>query len=136
MRNIRVAAFLAFALLFSLAAPCVSAQNDSNVFVKQFPGLTVGAKVAAAQKTCSANTFIPCVLVIDGSLAAYPSGTMPSLCANCSLEDMRGGVSISNGRMSGPLIVGTSNDANRGIYVAMPFDNTTSSNWNQCRLVV
>jgi hypothetical protein len=67
-------------------------QSDNTVHVKSFPGSTVGAKVAAAQVTCNPDANIPCILVIDASLKATAGGTMPTLCAQCSLQDFRGGM--------------------------------------------
>lgn len=76
------------ALLFGVYA---FGQSDNMIHVKSFPGSTVGAKVAAAQATCNPDTNIPCILVIDASLKATVSGTMPTLCAQCTLDDYRGG---------------------------------------------
>jgi hypothetical protein len=83
--------FLAVCFTAGLLHDRVAAQTDNTFYVKQFPGVTVGQKVAAAMFSCNANTAIPCILVIDPSLAAYSSGTMPTLCAQCSLEDFRQG---------------------------------------------
>ena len=69
----------------------LQAQSDNSIHVKSFPGLTVGQKVAAAQLTCN-SASVPCVLILDASLAAFPGGTMPTLCAECSLLDYRSGV--------------------------------------------
>src|SRR6185437_15004514 len=73
-----------------LAGVLAFGQTDSTIHVKTFPGVTVGQKVAAAQKTC-VSAPVPCFLVIDPSLAAAPSGTMPALCGNCQLVDYRSG---------------------------------------------
>jgi hypothetical protein len=49
---------LIFGLLFT-AVSLAGAQNiDNMVYAKQFPGSTVGAKVAAAQAACNPNTAI------------------------------------------------------------------------------
>ncbi len=77
----------AFALLLFPALHC---QSDSMIHVTQFPGVTVGDKVANAQKMCPAAP-VPCILVIDASLAAAANGTMPTLCATCYLYDFRFG---------------------------------------------
>ena len=37
--------------------------------------------------TCPAQG--PCILVIDASFAGFAPGTMPTLCAQCSLADYR-----------------------------------------------
>lgn len=75
-------------LLFAAAA---FAQTDNTIYVRNFAGATVGAKVSAAQATCGPNTVVPCILVIDPSLAAWATGTMPTLCSHCYLWDFRSG---------------------------------------------
>jgi hypothetical protein len=100
------ARILIFGLVFA-AASLAGAQNiDNMVYAKQFPGSTVGAKVAAAQAACNSNTAIPCIIVIDPTLATYPAGTMPTLCSQCALMDFRSGISsvpTRGGTMTGPL---------------------------------
>lgn len=66
-------------------------QTDNTIYVRNFAGANVGAKVAAAQLTCGPNTTVPCILVIDPSLAAWPAGTIPTLCSHCYLWDFRSG---------------------------------------------
>lgn len=83
----KVAAFLFLALLF---APFSRAQSDSSIHVNQYPGANVGIKVQNAMASCS-SAPVPCILVIDASLASAAAGTMPSLCANCYLQDWRNG---------------------------------------------
>jgi hypothetical protein len=73
----------------AIAVSFAHAQSDNTLHVKDFPGANVGAKVAAAQRSCSTNTTVPCTLVIDSSLAAAPAGTLPALCANCFVQDLR-----------------------------------------------
>lgn len=82
--------FFACALfvLFPLRVHC---QSDSMVHVKEFPGGDVGTKISNAMATCNTAGGIPCILVVDASLAALPAGTMPRLCANCYLADYRHG---------------------------------------------
>jgi len=65
------------------------AQTDNTFYAKQFAGATVGDKVKAAQQACNLNTSIPCYIVIEPSLAAWPNGNMPTLCAQCVWNDMR-----------------------------------------------
>ena len=91
----------AIVILFSAMA-CV-AQTDNTFYVKQFPGVTVGQKVTAAMQSCNVNAIIPCILVLDPSLAAYAQGTMPTLCSQCSLVDYRNGNPIAL-PSSAPLI--------------------------------
>lgn len=86
---------IAIAALF-LLVPVARCQSDSMIHVKEFPGVTVGDKVSAAMANCP-KAPIPCILVIDASLAAAAPGTMPALCPNCSLEDYRDGALPSNG---------------------------------------
>lgn len=103
---------LIFAVLFlifpALPAP-VCAQSDSMVHVKAFPGVTVGQKVTNAMATCPVAP-VPCILVIDASLATAATGTMPTLCATCSLQDYRSGA-IS------PNLPGVSSDGLNGVRV-------------------
>jgi hypothetical protein len=80
---------LAIVLLLLSSAAFVHAETDNTFYAKQFPGTTVGAKVTAAQAACNLN--IPCIIVIDPSLAAWPVGAMPSLCTSCSWFDYRNG---------------------------------------------
>jgi hypothetical protein len=86
-------ACIAIILGFCLGvAALASAQNTDNaVYVKQFPGATIGLKLTAAQATCNPNAAIPCYLVIDPSLVAYAAGTFPTLCTSCVLLDYRAG---------------------------------------------
>ncbi len=77
--------------LLLLAAAAACAQTDNTIYVRNFAGANVGAKVGAAQLTCAPATIVPCILVIDPSLAAWPSGTMPTLCSHCYLWDFRQG---------------------------------------------
>ena len=81
---------LVLTLLFA-AGPLCAAQADNTVYAKQFPGSTVGEKVAAAQASCKPDTAIPCIIVLDPSLATSPTGTIPALCPRCSLMDNRSG---------------------------------------------
>jgi hypothetical protein len=92
-------------LLALLGAAIAFGQTDNTIYVKSFVGSNVGAKVAAAQSTCSPNTAIPCILILDPSLAAYPAGTMPTLNANVTLYDYRtGNVTVSNANSAaGPI---------------------------------
>lgn len=72
------------------------AQTGNTIHVSQFlsgsPTQTVGAAVGAAAGQCLADTTIPCYLVIDPILAAYPAGVVPSLASNVHLIDWRSGV--------------------------------------------
>jgi len=83
--KIRCAMISAALLLCSLAF----GQTDNTLYVKRFPGLDVGAKIAAAQSACNINTAIQCIIVIDPSLAVYPQGTNPAKCVQCVWEDYR-----------------------------------------------
>lgn len=66
-------------------------QNDNTIHVKAFPGNDVGTLVKNAMATCGTNMAVPCILVIDPSLAPWNPGTMPTLCSHCYLEDLRNG---------------------------------------------
>jgi len=72
-------------------------QTDNTFYVKEFPGQNVGSKVSAAMTQCNPNAAVPCILVLDPSLATWPQGTMPALCAQCSLLDYRAGVPSTGG---------------------------------------
>jgi hypothetical protein len=88
---------IAVIVLLILASLLAIAQTDNTIYVKQFPGPDVGSKVAAAQLTCNSNAKIPCILVLDPSLAVWAQGTMPTLCGNCSLLDYRSGAPVGGG---------------------------------------
>lgn len=78
------------AAIFLLLFPAAHCQTDSIIHVNQFPGITVGDKTALAMLSCPAAP-VPCYLIIDASLAAAATGTMPSLPANAQLVDFRTG---------------------------------------------
>jgi hypothetical protein len=90
-------------------ASFAGAQTDNTFYVKQFKGDTVGAKVLLAMLSCNPNASIPCILVLDPSLATYAPGIMPALCGHCSLQDWRAGAPMPN-----PL---TSASINGFVYV-------------------
>lgn len=95
MKRIAFALFFA-ALALGLACPMpAAAQSDNMIHVKSFPGVTVGQKIANAQLSCP-NSPLYCILILDGSLEAYPNGTFPTLCAKCFLLDYRQGVPSGN----------------------------------------
>jgi hypothetical protein len=73
-------------------------QTDNTVYVKNFPGSTVGQKVTAAQNSC--NPAMTCVVIFDPSLANWTSGTFPAKCSTCMWEDYRsptGGQQLAGG---------------------------------------
>lgn len=77
---------------FVFAAASGFAQSiDSSIHVNQFPGSTVAAKLTNAMATCPTNVQVPCILVLDPSLAPMTNGTFPSLCSHCYLSDYRTG---------------------------------------------
>ena len=86
---------LVLSLLFA-AGPLCAAQTDNTVYAKQFPGSTVGEKVAAAQASCKPDPAADCIIVLDPSLVALPTGTMPALCTRCSLVDNRSGATTGS----------------------------------------
>jgi hypothetical protein len=86
----RPALALCFAPLFLI--PCVHPQTASSappINVSAFPGSDVGAKTINAMAACNLDPAIPCVLVLDAPLAGSPSGQMPALCPQCSVQDLR-----------------------------------------------
>lgn len=101
MRAIKITIFA----LMLAALPC-SPQSDSMIHVNQFPGITVGAKISAAMTMCPAAP-VPCILVIDASLAIASTGTIPTLCANCYLYDFRSGPPQGSTVAAGTFTAGT-----------------------------
>jgi hypothetical protein len=83
---------LGFFLLCSLAF----GQSENSIHVKDFPGTTLDEKLSAAAKSC--NQGLPCVLIVDASLAALPSGAIHASCDRCVVEDFR---SAPPGSMTG-----------------------------------
>lgn len=83
--------------LVLLIAAAVSAQTDNTIYVRNFHGNNVGAKTTAAMATCNPSTVVPCILVLDPSLAAWPAGTMPTLCSHCYLWDFTHGIPPAGG---------------------------------------
>lgn len=78
-------------LAIVFAAAAAFGQTSNTLYARNFPGNTVGAKVTAAQNACDPDTSMRCVIVIDAGLSAYPVGTMPSKCPNCTWWDLRQG---------------------------------------------
>ncbi len=76
-------------LLYLFAVAPGHAQTDNTLYVKNFPGQTVGQKATAAQAACNANEAIPCIIVFDPTLATYAQGTMPEQCPQCIWQDYR-----------------------------------------------
>lgn len=104
-------------VLLLLGAVLAFGQTDNMLYVKQFPGLTVGQKLTNAMQACNPNTAVPCILVIDPSLATWAAGTMPSLCSQCSLIDYRvGGAVATVANVAG--FVGATADAKLNACVA------------------
>lgn len=124
----RIAIILSFFLLLTAAY----GQSDNMVHVKSFPGNDVGTKVTNAMATCPAQG--PCILVIDASLAGFASGTMPTLCANCSLADYRSGstglAGVSSDGASGLRITGAVNaGAVNGMIEASACGGSSPPSW-------
>lgn len=92
-----VVLLLMFLLLFWVP---MNAQERSNTYyVSQFQGADVGAKTTNAQAACSPNASLPCIIVFDAILAAWPQGTMPARCAQCTWMDYR----LVNGPQISPI---------------------------------
>lgn len=92
-----------FAIAILLASGTLAmAQTDNTVYARQFPGGNVGLKVTNAMATCTTNTSIPCLIVIDPSMSVWAPGTLPSLCSHCYLFDFRHPGSMGGGVPSGP----------------------------------
>jgi len=70
----------------------LAAQTDNTFFVKQFTGADVGTKISKALASCNSNATIPCFIIVDPTLAGWPSGSMPSLPSNVFVEDFRFGL--------------------------------------------
>jgi hypothetical protein len=89
MRRVLIAFFI---LIFSGIG---IAQRTNTFYAAEYDGATAGAKIAAAQNSCS--TAVPCIIVIDSILSAYPAGTNPTKCGNCTWVDWRSGGFASGG---------------------------------------
>jgi hypothetical protein len=87
--------------LLILFASGNAALAGSPVAVKDFPGATVGEKIAAAEAACGTDAASACLLVLDPSLASLPAGSIPPLCPQCSIQDSRGGGQPFQGQPSG-----------------------------------
>jgi hypothetical protein len=86
-------------VIFGFCVLAIAARGqsiNSAVYVRNFPGTTVGQMTANAMITCPQSP-VPCILVLDPSLHSTPAGTMPTLCANCYLSDWRNGPPVSAG---------------------------------------
>ena len=69
---------IAIAILFAAAAVIGAAQStDNTVYAKNFPGTTVYDKAFAARGACPIPGTVPCIIVLDPSLAAFPAGLTP-----------------------------------------------------------
>ena len=81
-------------LLAALTSAGLSAQTDNTLYARAFPGATAGAKIAAAQGACNPSTLVPCIIVIDPSLApgVFAAGTDPAPCSHCYWLDYRQGL--------------------------------------------
>lgn len=93
MKRLKVVAVV----LCVLAGQYAIAQTSNTLYARQFPGNTVGAKVTAAQAACSADTAVPCVIILDPVLAVYSTGTMPNRSAHMCWWDYRTTGSIKFG---------------------------------------
>ena len=92
--------------LFSIMAFHLHAQQQNTFYATDFPGNSVGLKVAAAQAQCNPSTAIPCYIVIDPTLAILAEGIMPAPCSHCVWQDSR---SASNGDLRAKSINGVLN---------------------------
>ena len=109
-------------LLIAINGGLCLAQTDNTFYAKGFPGTDVGTKVSNAMNACSPNTAIPCIIIIDPSLAGYPAGTMPQLCTQCSLGDYR------NGFPSGGGGVATQQQISPYLDQSTPISSVTDAN--------
>jgi hypothetical protein len=79
-------------LLLLFGAALAFGQSDNTFYARSFPGGTVGTKVANAQAACINDASIPCIIIIDPTLAKWSTGVMPAPCAQCYWQDLRGGL--------------------------------------------
>ena len=91
-----LATLIGWIILIAFAPTLLPAQTDNTIYVRNFAGATVGQKVTNAMITCGPNLNVPCILVLDPSLAAFQTGTMPTLCSHCYLWDFRKGPSVAS----------------------------------------
>src|SRR5436305_1018190 len=90
-----------FLILFAVTiARAQAGPGLTNTFnVAQFQGGDVASKIIAAQNACLADVNVPCILIIDPILAVWPTGTLPTRCAQCTWIDYR---------TAGSLVLGVS----------------------------
>lgn len=123
------------AALFFAASVCAAAQTSNTYYARNFAGQTVGAKVTAAQAQCIPDTNVPCIIVIDPTLATYAVGNMPAACAQCYWQDYRtGGLPFYGGRFNASIFGQGSNlDVNVSPRVYNRIgDSITYSQGGQC----
>ena len=131
--NVRLLCEFLLWLLLALLAGVIGvkachAQVDNLIYAKQFPGLTVAAKVTAAMATCNpgTGTTVPCIIVLDPSLAAYATGTLPTLCGHCYLWDWRdgppGGAGSGITQLTGPVTAGPGSGSQPSAITAVNSD--------------
>jgi hypothetical protein len=78
------------------ASSLAAQSTDNTLYIKQFPGADVGTKITNAMAACNPNPAVPCILVIDPSLAGWTPGTMPALCPQCVLSGYRAAIMFTN----------------------------------------
>jgi hypothetical protein len=82
---------LVLLVMLALSLPALG-QRENTFYVKNFADAntrTVGAMMTKAQASCLPDARVPCILILDPTLAEYPVGTMPIKCAQCSWLDFR-----------------------------------------------
>lgn len=90
--------FSVILLVCALLMPAF-AQRENTFYVRDFfrDGGTVADALTAAQSACNSDTMIPCIVVLDPTLARYPQGVTPERCAQCVWQDFRQARTLRNG---------------------------------------
>jgi hypothetical protein len=98
LRSQIVVLYLWFLVSMILFGAFAAKAQDSVLHAKEFPGHDVGEKATKALAACpnSAST-VPCYVMLDASLAAFPNGTLPTPGSNQFLIDFRFGWPGGNG---------------------------------------
>jgi hypothetical protein len=108
--------------------PAEAQERTNTFYVSEFRGTDVATKVTNAQASCSVNTSIPCVIVIDAVMAVWPQGSLPGRCAQCIWLDYRAATFNATPLTVSPgsSFLAADGTANAPGYA---FQNETNSGW-------
>lgn len=131
MRSNRILTVYLLSLVALILAPAISeAQVDGVVHAKSFPGVDVATKTTNALAACPTFNTVPCYVLLDPSLASFPSGgSLPTPGTNQFIVDFRtqwpGNGSLNAIYWDGIIQNNTPSTTNN-VCVAV---NTTSCTW-------